>query len=92
MKKTKRKRSVDLPSYEVIKAASAGEAEAMDAILKHYDGYITKLSLRVGYDVYGRPHCYVDEFLRWHLQLALMDVTLGFQSVPYGRRRKTAKA
>ncbi|MCD7717281.1 MAG: helix-turn-helix domain-containing protein [Lachnospiraceae bacterium] len=92
MKKTKRKRSVDLPSYEVIKAASAGDAEAMDAVLKHYEGYITKLCLRVGYDEYGRPHCYVDESLRRHLQLTLMDVTLGFEPVPYGSGCKAAKA
>ncbi|MCD8014148.1 MAG: helix-turn-helix domain-containing protein [Lachnospiraceae bacterium] len=91
MKKRQRKGSADLPSYEVIKAASAGNAEAMDAILNHYGDYIAKLSLRVRYDEYGIPHCYVDEFLRRRLQMALMDVTLGFDPVPYDRGSKAAK-
>ncbi len=86
------KEMVNLPSYEVIKSASSGNAEAMDAVLEHYDAYITKLSLRIRYDEFGVPHCYVDESLRRRLQMTLMTVTLGFDPVPYSGKNKAVKA
>ncbi len=34
------------PPFSTIEAARTGDAEAMEQILRHYDGYINKLFLR----------------------------------------------
>ena len=41
-RKSKRK----LLTLDVIRAASKGDYEAMDIVLRHYEGYILKLSIR----------------------------------------------
>ena len=43
----------ELPPLSVIHAAKAGDAEAMDCILRYYEGYINKLSTRKFHDEYG---------------------------------------
>ena len=45
----------------VIEAAAGGDVEAINAVLKHYAGYIARLSMRELYDEYGNPHLCVDE-------------------------------
>ena len=37
----------------VIEAAAGGDVEAINAVLKHYAGYIARLSMRELYDEYG---------------------------------------
>ena len=44
------------PPLSVIETARAGEADAMEQILQHYDGYINKLCLRTIIDESGQPH------------------------------------
>ena len=44
----------ELPPLSVIHAAQAGDAEAMDRILRYYEGYINKLSTRKFRDEFGR--------------------------------------
>ena len=39
----------------VIEAAAGGDVEAINAVLKHYAGYIARLSMRELYDEYGIP-------------------------------------
>ena len=39
----------------VIEAAAGGDVEAINAVLKHYAGYIARLSMRELYDEYGNP-------------------------------------
>lgn len=51
----------------VIEAAAGGDVEAINAVLKHYAGYIARLSMRELYDEYGNPHLCVDEELRRRL-------------------------
>ena len=69
-----------LPFY-VIVAASSGEVEAMNVVLKHYEGYILALSTREYRDKYGQRYVYVDETLRQRLERKLMIKTLGFRFV-----------
>jgi len=69
-----------LPFY-VIVAASSGEVEAMNVVLKHYEGYILALSTREYRDKYAQRHVYVDETLRQRLERKLMIKTLGFRFV-----------
>ena len=62
------------PSYKgfaplsdaVIDAACAGDVDAIDRILRHYDGYINKLCVRkyIDYDV--------DEYMKRRLQIKLI--------------------
>lgn len=65
--------------YAVIQNAAGGNVEAINAVLKHYAGYIAKLSLRELYDEYGNPHLCVDEELRWRLETKLITKILTFR-------------
>lgn len=45
MKKSKKQKcTFDLLPFHVIEAASTGDTEAIQAVLKHYEGYITVLA------------------------------------------------
>ena len=66
--------------YPVIKAAASGDAEAMSAVLKHYERYIGKLSLRQLYDESGYSHLCVDEELRRRLETKLIHKVLTFRA------------
>jgi hypothetical protein len=52
------------PSYKgrallpmpVIEAARAGDAGAVEQVLRYYEGYINKLYTRTLYDEYGNPY------------------------------------
>ena len=47
MKKSKKQKcAFDLLPFHVIEAASTGDTEAIQAVLKHYEGYITVLATR----------------------------------------------
>lgn len=46
MSKKSRKPNHRLLPYATIQAATNGDAEAIGAVLQHYEGYIAKLSLR----------------------------------------------
>ena len=61
---SKQKSSGLLP-YPVIVAATHGDVDAINAVLKHYEGYICALSTRRLYDENGQPYMCVDEGL-WH--------------------------
>ena len=46
MKKSKKQKcTFDLLPFHVIEAASTGDTEAIQAVLKHYEGYITVLAI-----------------------------------------------
>ena len=81
--RTKYNEEKNLLPFHIIKAASEGDAEAIQAVLKHYEGYIAKLSTRKMYDEFGRPHNCVDETLRRRLETKLIAKTLAFRPVPY---------
>lgn len=65
--------------YEIIKNATQGDVDAIDEILKHYEGYIDILSKRRMYDEYGQVHYCVDETLKRRLQTKLLIKTLNFK-------------
>ena len=65
--------------FLVIEAASNGDADAINQVLKHYEGYITTLSTRTLYDEYGNPHICVDEGIRRRLQTKLITAIINFQ-------------
>lgn len=50
----------DLPPVWVIHAASGGDSEAMEQVLRYYDDYMSRLCTRTLYDKDGTPHVCVD--------------------------------
>lgn len=82
MKKKKQKKNNLLP-MEVIVAATEGNVEAVNTVLKHYEGYIKHLSTRKMYDEFGQPHYCVDETLRRRLETRLIIKVLNFDPVPH---------
>ena len=78
MKKNSKPRYL-LP-YATIQAATNGDAEAMKAVLQHYDRYINKLATRVLYDEYGNTYSAVDETLKARLKLKLVMGVLAFNA------------
>ena len=76
--------NVRLLPFSVIKAASNGEAVAINAVLKHYSGYISKLAMRRIYDENGRSMMCVDESLQRRFETKLME---GISFVQVATRR-----
>ena len=65
--------------YAVIQNATGGNVEAINAVLKHYAGYIAKLSMRELYDEFGNPRLCIDEELRRRLETKLITKILTFR-------------
>lgn len=66
-------RGIELLPLSVIKAARAGDAEAVERVLRYYEGYINKLCTRTLYDEYGQPHACVDEYMKRRLEIKLIS-------------------
>lgn len=81
MSKRNRKTHEWLLPYETIRAASKGDTEAVCAVLRHYEGYITRLSQRELHDEYGNTYLYVDETMRRRLKVKLIAGILSFHAV-----------
>ena len=58
----------NLLPFPVLVSAMGGDIEAINAVLKHYEGYIAVLSTRQLYDEQGNPHLCVDDGLRSCIQ------------------------
>lgn len=75
-RKSRKNEAFDLPSFQMIRAASNGDIEAINAVLKHYEGYIAALSTRKMYDENRQVHYCVDETLRRRLETKLITKIL----------------
>ncbi len=75
-----KKRNNHLLSYPTIALASDGDVDAINTVLKHYEGYIVALSMRTFYDEGGNPHLYVDDVLRRRLETKLITKILTFNA------------
>ena len=73
-------RSNHLLSYHLIVLAASGDVDAINAVLKHYEGYIAALSTRQLYDESGNSHLCVDEALRRRLETKLITKILTFNA------------
>jgi len=79
MNKTQnRPQNKGLLPFPVIVAATGGDIDAMNKVLKHYEGYILALSTRRLYDEYGNPHLFVDDELRREIETRLITRILTF--------------
>jgi len=70
----------NLVPYPVIVLAAGGDVDAINAVLRHYEGYIAVLATRQLYDEDGNPHLCVDELLRRRLETKLITALLTFDA------------
>jgi len=70
---SKRKNKNPLLPFYVISAAMNGDREAIQAVVKHYEGYIAALAMRRLRDDYGNAYMCVDETLRAELTSKLIQ-------------------
>lgn len=80
MSKRSRKPCDHLLPYETIQAASKGDTVAVYSVLRHYEGYIARLSTRQLYDEYGNACLCVDEAMRRRLEIKLIAAILSFRA------------
>jgi len=64
--------------YRVIETAASGDVDAINQVLKHYEGYIIALSARRLYDEDGKTYIVVDEDIRRTLETKLITKILQF--------------
>lgn len=76
----KRRNSSLLP-YPVIVLAASGDVDAINTVLRHYEGYIATLSTKRLFDESGNPYLCVDEALRRRLETKLITKILTFNVV-----------
>ncbi|CEI83015.1 Helix-turn-helix domain protein [Oceanobacillus oncorhynchi] len=69
----------ELLPFSIIAEASKGEVEAINAVLKHYEPYINKLSLRLVQDDFGASQMVVDDYTRRRLETKLITAILRFE-------------
>ena len=67
----------ELLPLAVSDAARAGDAEAVERVLRYYEGYINKLCTRTLYDEYGYPYICLDEWMKHHLENKLIQAIVG---------------
>ncbi len=67
--------------FAVVQKATEGDIVSINKVLKHYEGYISCLSVRKMYDEYGNEYYCVDETLRSRLEAKLIKTTLGFKLI-----------
>ena len=71
----------NLLPFPIIAAAINGNVDAINAVVKHYAGYITALSTRQLYDENGMPVLFVDEEMRRRLETKLITRILSFKLI-----------
>ena len=67
-------------TYSTISAATKGDVDAINVVLRHYERYIAALSTRTLYDENGVPHLCVDEEMKRRLETRLITRILDFDA------------
>ena len=70
----------NLIPYPVIVSAAGGEVDAINTVLKHFEGYIAVLATRQLHDEVGNLYLCVDEGLRRRLETKLITAILHFDA------------
>lgn len=65
--------------FSIIAAAKRSDAEAIDFIRRHFEGYIANRCLTTYMDQYGNTKSSVDDDLRYHADIALLSAIFTFQ-------------
>jgi len=64
--------------YSVIVLAANGDVDAINAVLKHFEGYMNVLATIQLYDEDGNSHLCIDETLKRRLETKLITAILTF--------------
>lgn len=72
-------RNNKLLPFVLIEVATAGNVNAINAVLKHFERYIIALATRELYDENGNAHLCVDEELKRMLETKLITKILEFK-------------
>ena len=67
----------ELLPLAVSDAARAGDADAVEQVLRYYEGYINKLCTRTVYDESSCPRACLDEYMKSRLENKLIRAILG---------------
>lgn len=67
--------------FPVIQAAKKNDSEAIEIILRHFEGYIANRCKETYEDGQGNTRSYVDEDLRYLAEIALYAAILKFQFI-----------
>ena len=78
----------ELLPLSVIDAARDGDSQAVDQVLRYYEGYINKLCTRTLYDSNGQPRVRVDEYMKRRLEIKLIHSIVSMNSPNRPRQRK----
>ena len=73
------KKNYPLVPFPLIVKAADGNSEAINQIIRHYRGYMTKRSLRLMKDEYGNQSMVVDEVLCGRMETRLITKILSFE-------------
>ena len=65
--------------YEVVVAAVAGKPDAMELVLRYYDGYIASIATRKKYDELGEVYFGIDHEMQDEIRLALIKAIVSFK-------------
>ena len=74
----KKKGTSRLLPFGVVEKAASGDVEAINRVLRHYEGYILLLATRRYFDEDGKEHFFVDEELRRTLVTKLIVKLMQF--------------
>lgn len=64
---------------EIIAAACTGDVEAINAVLRYYEGYLSTMAVKQFYDRNGMPYLCVDEDVKRRLETKLITKILTFK-------------
>ena len=64
--------------FPLIEAAASGDVDAINKVLKHYEGYIIALSTRRLFDEDGKAHYFIDDEIRRTLETRLIVKIMQF--------------
>ena len=67
----------ELLPLAVSDAARSGDADAVEQVLRYYEGYINKLCTWTFYDNTGCPHTSLDEYMKSRLENKLIRAIVG---------------
>ena len=77
---TEQIRTNALLPFPVIVLAAGDDVDAINAVLKHFEGYIAVLSTVRLYDERGNPRLCVDEGVKRRLETKLITAILNFDA------------
>ena len=70
----------NLLPFPIIVSAAGGDVDAINAVVKHYEGYITVLATKRLYDENKNLYLCVDEGVKRRLETKLITAILSFDA------------